>query len=402
MKIGHFADLHSQEKGYDEIAKCAGFIVERIEEEKPDLIVFSGDASHFRDIRMESRAARLIVETFSRLADIAPVAIVQGTASHDGRVPEILSMVHGFHEIHVASKPEQAYLMRDGSFSTEIPEPPFEPKAVISCLPTPTKEWWSRGNGGSITQTDMEISSALSAILAGFGGQAAQFPGIPHLFVFHGTARGAKLCNGAQMIGREIEIGFDQIELVRCDIGMFGHIHLPQEPFPGIFYAGSVYAVDIGEAATAHGFWMHELKDGERESVFHVTPTKKISRIESDFTGAESGEIAFFELLPDSYKDESVRVEIKVWQDEAAQISKEEISEMYRKAGAQEVDVRIIRVPRETVRSTEVTKAHGLPEKITILARTRGEEVPEGVLELAADLESLPAETVLERVGGVA
>lgn len=405
MRIAHIADIHSRPKDYDEVKKCLYFAGDRIEEERPDLIIHAGDAFDSRDIKLDSDAARLVFSFFSRMADIAPVAAVLGTNSHDGRAPEILSMVHGFHEIHVSSKPEQIYLMKGDHFIDELPEPPSEPKAVISLLPQPSKEWWSRSNGGSIAQGDMEISSALSAILAGFGGQAAQFRA-PHLFVYHGTARGAKFCNGQSMIGREIEIGFDQIELVRCDIGMFGHIHLPQEPFPGIFYAGSVYAVDIGEAATAHGFWMHELKDGERESVFHVTPTKKISRIESDFTGNDDDprdlDMVLYQLSPDEVKDASIRVELKVWQDQAAEFNKEKIREFYTTGGAQEVDVRIIRVPRETVRSAEVTKAHGLAEKITILARTRGEEVPEGVLELAADLESLPAETVLERVGGVA
>lgn len=389
FKVGHFADLHSKEKDIEEVAKCAGFIAKRMEEEKPDLIVFAGDASHSRDIRMESRAARLIVETFSRLADVAPVVIVQGTASHDGNVPEILSMVHGFHEIHVSSKPEQIYLLR-GHFLTEVYQPSdalkIEPSAVISLLPTPTKEWWSRGNGGSIAQSDMEISSALSAILAGFGGQAAQFRA-PHLFVFHGTARGAKLCNGQNMIGREIEIGFDQIELTRCDRGLFGHIHLPQEVFPGVFYAGSVYAVDIGEAGSAHGFWMHELLDnGEWESVFHVTPTRKVSQVKADMTAEgynlEAG------LSDVDFAQASVRVEIKAWQDDAAQIDRAAIEQQFKDRGASEVEIRIIRVPRETVRSANIMKLHSLRDKIKELASTRGEEVAESILEKADTLEA--------------
>lgn len=287
MRILHFSDAHIRDKDYDEIKKCLDFIAGEATREMPDLIVFSGDVFHSRDVRLDSQAARLAIAFFSHMANVAPVAAVLGTPSHDGRAPEILSMVRGRFPIHISTQPEQIYFLKEDGFTTldDAIEPLHGCDAVISLLPTPTKEWWARNNGGSISQTDQEISSALSAILAGFGGQAAQFPGVPHLFVFHGTARGAKLCNGQQLIGREIEIGFDQIELTRCDIGMFGHIHLPQEPFPGIFYAGSTYAVDIGEAATAHGFWMHELKNGERESVFHVTPTKKLAQVKADMTG---------------------------------------------------------------------------------------------------------------------
>lgn len=138
-------------------------------------------------------------------------------------------------------------------------------------------------------------------------------------------------------------------------------------------------------------------------SRFIETPTKKIAKVEHDYTtlkdADEASVLACFWSSMDEIKDASVRVELKVYQDEATKINKDEIESILKEGGAQEVEVKIIRVPRETVRSAEVTKAQGLPEKVTILAKTRGEEVPEGVLAKAQDLEAMPAEQILERVG---
>lgn len=402
MKCLHTADWHSRDKDLPEIEKCLNFLVNTAIIEKPDLIIHSGDFFHSRDIKAESAAAKLVMKRVSELADIAPIAAVQGTPLHDGRVPEILALVRGTYPIHVSTQPEQIYLL-DGKFTAEIPEPPYEPEVIISLCPQPTKEYWSQKFQSSVTESDMEIGAAMSGVFAGFGGMAAPFRA-PHIVCLHGTLRGARLFNNTQMIGREIEIGRDQLELCRADLYLCGHIHLNQEVYPRMFYSGSVYQVDIGEAASAHGFWIHDLMDnGEWESVFHVTPTKKTLRAPADMTGVESIDSTLYMHLcsfsTDEIKDASVRVEIKIYQDQAAELDKEKIQEFFTDQGATEVDLRIIRVPRETVRSAEVTRATGLPEKVSILAKTRGEEVPEGVLSKAHDLEAMPAEKILERVG---
>ena len=139
------------------------------------------------------------------------------------------------------------------------------------------------------------------------------------------------------------------------------------------------------------------------ESLFIETPAKKLFKVEADTTIEGAGLVDIEEALYRGGRfDGSVRVEIKVYQDQAQEIDRQKIEEQFKLSGASEVDIRIIRVPRETVRSTEVTKAVGLPEKVSILAKTRGEEVPDGVLAKAEMLEALPAEQILERVGGVA
>lgn len=255
MKILATADWHSRDKDIQEIEKCLSFLVETAREEKPDLIIHSGDFFHSRDVRLDSQAAKLVVRVVSDLADIAPIAAVLGTPSHDGRAPEILSMVRGRYPVHVATQPEQILLLSGTLASFADLEDYQQPDLVITMIPQPTKEFW-QGNG-SIRQTDQEIAQAMSAVFMGFGGMAAQFSA-PHILVMHGTAKGSKLCNGQNLIGKEIEVAREQIEMAQCDLAIFGHIHLPQEVFPRVFYSGSIYAVDIGEDGK-HGFYIHEI-----------------------------------------------------------------------------------------------------------------------------------------------
>lgn len=405
MKILHFADAHARDKDIDEIRKCLAHIITTAREEKPDLIVFAGDAFHSRNVKLDSQAAKLIMATFSDLSDIAPVAAVLGTPSHDGRAPEILSMVRGKYPVHVATQPEQIYFF-NGEFFTLDKAPQYvNMGAVISLCPQPTKEFW-QGNG-SIRQTDQEIAQAMSAVFAGFGGMAAQF-NCPHVLVGHFTVKGSQTSTGQVMIGREIEISKDQLELAHAELICLGHIHKAQQMGSGLcaYYSGSIYRENWGEVEDK-GFYLHEVTADSSctASMFVKTPTRNLYRIEADLTKdpqcVEQLDIA--KVYSGVEMQGSVRVEIRAYQDEAAAIDTAGITEALMDKGATEVDIRIIRVPRETVRSTEIMKAKGLPEKLEALARSRGEEVPAGVLDRARDLEGLPVETLMQTVGeGVA
>lgn len=401
MKILHFSDAHIRDRDFVECAKCLGFIVEKAQAEKPDLIIFAGDAFHARDVRLDSLPAKLVIGVFADLADIAPVVAVLGTPSHDGRAPEILNMVKGKHEIYVATQPTQICMIAGGMMPTSQIQAYARPDAVITLIPQPTKEFF--GKKGSIQQTDTEISLAMGQIFAGFGAMAAQYPDAPHILVGHFTVGGAVTSTGQVMIGREIEVSREQIGMANADLVCLGHIHKSQWIEPNIYYAGSIYRENWGEQE-AKGFMIHDLHHAGRESHFVETPTRKIRKIEIDTTTGGELDSLDLSIIPDIARNPiagaSVRVEIKTWQDDAAKIDQDAIRNLL--ADASEVDIRIIRVPRETVRSIEVTKAQGLAEKVKILAKTRGEEVPPGVLEKAQALEVLPAEKIMEQVGGMA
>ena len=399
MKILHFADLHARDKDIDEVSKCLGFIVSKAQEERPNLIVFAGDAFHSRDVKLDSEAARLVIRSFSQLADIAPVAAVIGTPSHDGKAPEILNMVRGKFPVHVSILPEQIYLFR-GAFLNSENATAITPEVVISMLPQPTKEYFSRTTESSIVEGDQEVGGLLGGVFMGFGAMADEFRA-PHILVGHFTVKGSVTSTGQQMIGREIEVTREALDLARADLVCLGHIHASQKIGNNVFYSGSVYRENFGEQEDK-GFYIHDI-GMLGDSRFIKTPTKRLMKREIDLTdggiieGLEKEELKIA-FSGNDFLDSHVRVEIKTYQDEAALIDRAAIEKLLIESGAESVDIRIIRVPRETVRSTEIMKLSTLRDKIEELAKTRGEGVPASILEKADLVERLPQEQILERV----
>jgi len=93
-----------------------------------------------------------------------------------------------------------------------------------------------------------------------------------------------------------------------------------------------------------------------------------------------------------------VRYEITCWQDEAHAVPVAEIEKATLAAGAASVDVRLIRIPRQTVRSEIVLKARTLREKLVAMAALRGEEVAESILLKADALEAMQADDLIKQV----
>ncbi len=96
-----------------------------------------------------------------------------------------------------------------------------------------------------------------------------------------------------------------------------------------------------------------------------------------------------------------IRVELKVYQDEAVKINKDEIETIL--AGAAEVDIRIIRIPRENIRSAQILKLSTLRDKIQEMAALKAETVPSSILSKADLLENLnPDQVFAHAIGGAA
>lgn len=391
MKILHFADAHLRDKDIDEAEKCLNFLIETARSEKVDLIISAGDTFDSQEIKLDSKSARLAIRVVSELADIAPVAIIIGTNSHDGKSPEILQFAKGIYPVHVSAVPEQVYFIKDGNAFRESGEG-YRPQAVITLIPQPSKQFFQTNSG--IADSDQEIGQAMSGLFAGFGVQAEGFD-CPHILIYHGTVSGSKLPNGQIITGLDISVTTEQIKLSRADAVLCGHIHLPQE-LPGrIFYSGSLFANNWGENH-AHGFYRHEIDALGLTSYFIKTPAKKLSRFSYDFT---EGEVLIVDVKPEGVAGSYVRLDYKVWQDEADKIDKEAITEIMKAAGALDVDIRIVRIPRQNVRSEAVLKAESLRDKIVKMAELKEEQVAESILVKAEYLENMSADELIEYGG---
>ena len=163
MRILHFADIHARDNDIDEIEKCLNAIVQAGWNHSPDLIVCVGDIFDSQNVKLDSKAAKLIFNVFTQLADIAPVAVVIGTPSHDGTAAEVLKHVKAKHQIRVSKRPEQFLLVRRNNGASFIDDPMLAEDdgvmAVISMVPTPTKQFFN--SASDIKGSDNEIAQAM-------------------------------------------------------------------------------------------------------------------------------------------------------------------------------------------------------------------------------------------------
>jgi exonuclease SbcD len=395
MKLLHTADWHTRDNDIEEITKCLLMLVDVARDEKPDLIIHAGDVFDNQHVRLDSKSSKLVFSIFSMLAMIAPIVAITGTKSHDGKTIDVMSQIKGKYPIYVADYPEQVALVK-GLF---VPlNTVTDPDVIISMVPTPTKQYWQEFGGKyeSAKETDAEVAQAMGAMLAGFGAEASMRPSAPHILVAHCQIGGAFLSETQQLVGQDIELSRDQIGYAEADLVCLGHIHYPQSIDPNIFYSGAVYAHDWGELHD-HGFYTHELTDGPTyllDSKFHRTPARKLIKLKTDLTnGGRSVE----SMMADGAWEYDiagafVRLEIKAWQDEADLLDLSAIRAAL--GAAQDVDIRLQRVPRETVRSAHLLELQALRDKIQEMALLRKEDVPEAILAKADMLETLDPDEI--------
>ena len=397
MKILHIADIHARDADIEEVERCLHHIVAIAHQYEPHLIINAGDTFDSRSVRLDSQAAKLVFRIFSELADIAPVAVITGTPSHDGEAVDVLKHINANHQMWVSKRPEQVYLL-DGCFS-RIPWP--EPcEVVISCIPQPTKQFFSTDL--DIKGSDAEIASAMGGIFAGFGAKAAEH-NAPHVLIGHFQVGGAMISETQILTGVDVEISKDQIALANADLVCLGHIHKSQKLGDNIFYSGSICRLNYGEL-DEKGVYIHTVNSDSIDSVFELTPTRKLVKLAHDLTveGAiDELDMVLYSFEPDEIKDGIVKCEFKVYTDQSEKLDKKTIEKFYLSAGAKEVDVSIIRVPRENVRSERILKLTTLREKLIEMAGLKEEIVPESILAKADILESETGDQIVARIASL-
>jgi len=417
LKVLHLADIHARDKDYGEVKKCLLAIVETAKEEKPDIIVHAGDTIDSQNIKLDSRSTKMIFDIFNQLADIAPVAVVIGTPSHDGHAVEVLKYMKAKYPIWVSEVPEMLYVY-EGNIHNFPAGVGKNPDAVISMIPTPTKKFFKNDDAG-IEQTDKEIGNAMSALFAGFGSQASKHE-CPHIMNAHFQVGGAYVSDSQQLkTGIDIEVSKDQLAMANADLLCFGHIHLAQEIMPNAFYSGEIRCMEYRKKPHKTGFYIHEIRkiDGldmksketsvlrPVESRFIETPSRKLVKAEIDLIGKSPlshtclASYILDEIGIDHIKDASVKIEIKVYQNDVEKIDKKQIEETLIEDGsAADVDVHPIIIPRVNVRSEKILHLETLPDKLKEMARLNEDTVPDAILSKAHILETQTHEDIIKQI----
>ncbi|HEX9972268.1 MAG TPA: metallophosphoesterase, partial [bacterium] len=293
-RILHFADVHAEEKNSEEIQRCLDFMVNAAEQKRPDVIICSGDVTNSQYLAADTKSAKMISRVFRQLSDVAPVAVVCGTFSHDGQTPELLKYVSGKNPIHVSTKPEQIFLVRSDVMVNGIAASSYMWEdgervsihggvcLVVTQIPPPTKENWKNRQGA---ETDNQnISQAMGAIFAGFNQMAKRFRA-PHILNGHFSMKGSKISETQTLPGTDIAIESVSLSMAQADINLLGHIHMAQgysiSPGKNAFHAGSIFRKDFGEQNQVKGFYIHDICDDNEPDrhEFIQTPTREMIQV---------------------------------------------------------------------------------------------------------------------------
>lgn len=402
MKILHTADWHLNRKDYDECVRCLMFLVDRAEEEKPDLIVIAGDIYDRQDTPLDSDPARLAMDAVRSLSDIAPVVILIGTYSHEGSASLLLRYADASGGRVLVSDPVMpgfAYL-HDGRLS---PLPWDKNDAVISLVPPLTKKFIKGLEDLSVEDSDLQAGQLLGAYLLGMGAEAHNYPEAAHILVGHWTVGGCNISDTQIMVGRDIELNHEQINMVGADLVCLGHIHYAQQIGKNIFYSGSLYRKDFGELDDK-GFWIHTIKEYDwsiKSSEFIKTPSRMLIKYEMDLTtmGPMDGESMLVDIMADpNMIGAFVRVNVKFNQDDEATIDFDAIQHAYKGAGAADVDIVKIRVPSTAVRSETILNMRTFSDKLEHYADIEGVLLTDGMRDAAAALETKSADEILATI----
>lgn len=399
LKIIHTADWHIQDSNHDEIAKCLSALIEKSMSLFPDLVVVAGDLTESRNTRLESRSAKTIVDTVTALSMAAPVVIVSGTPSHDGSCSELLNHIpfvgpRGGRVVHVSTSPEMLCLHNGEIFSFD-PDSPRKCDALISMLPTPTKQYFQTDSG--IQKSDHEIAIELNDVLAGLASMSSGID-CPHIHVGHYQVSGCYISETQTLTGVDIDIHPDQLLLLGADVICLGHIHKAQEMKHKAFYSGGITRNTFGEL-DMKGFYVHTISDSGTVSEFIDLPARELHIIRKDFLERPINIEEIKTEITANLSGSWVKISANVWADEAREINQADIERHFLDAGSDRVLIDLIRKPRETVRSESVTSAITLRDKVHEMARLRVEAIASGVLEKAGLLETMNSDALIASIG---
>jgi exonuclease SbcD len=384
LEVVHSSDWHWEA---DKIGKClasANFIISKCREFQPALHVISGDWWNRRQTLNDSSAVLPALEAIKSLADISPVAMILGNAEHDNPGSyEIFKDLDTKYPIHVADRAGSVWLTSSDLF---VPEKPTVPAALVHLFPFPTKSWFLAGRENlSIDESNRAIQEALRGIFAGMGAVSVGAD-CPAIFIGHCNVQGATLSSGQVLLGQDIMISKHDLELVGAQYYALGHIHKRQAITPVMRYAGSIYHNNFGETEPK-SFVVVEFGDDKSVTGAEIDiPSRPLSLHEATIQ-IDPDEIQVLDerWLDCDWDGAELRVRIHATKEQASAVTDDLVKGHY--PGAYSYQIERIIIPEERIRSTEITKARTLREKLTEFARSIEKTVDEETFVLADETE---------------
>ena len=397
MKIAHLSDLHCCRERAEEALISLRFFAEHIRTSPVDLVAISGDVWDASMLNTEASGFNRFVDAIRDIADLAPVAMIYGTPSHDtdGSL-DVFQKITCKYGITVL-EPGQAYgLLGNGSIVHLDGDIRWTPKAIILGIPEPRKKYLLAGNSAGSDETEETIRDAMHKMCFLLSAKRKEYREIPCILLYHGDVSGSTLQND-QTIERGTGIGItiDDLNDIDADYSALGHIHKPQQVgnLPA-YYAGSIYPKNFGETHKA-GFNMVELKVGDGNP--YGFPAK-VTRI--DFPHPQNIKIEITKTntfnpgenvreVKEVINGKKVWLEFTCTKEQRVFINPEaELQCLYQYGAVPGSRVTISDIPVETVRAAEITEVNTPGKKFEVWAENSNVKYDESMLKKIQSLES--------------
>ncbi|MCR5791356.1 MAG: metallophosphoesterase [Lachnospiraceae bacterium] len=303
MKILHTADWHigsfkgPEKDGVNlrslDTMNCLARMVDVAREEKPELVLVSGDIFDRAEIwqgrsHKEVLQARHIIMELSQIAE--DVIVMRGTPNHDSSeaFEELAAHFELVPNVKIIVTP-QVISLRD-----------FD----IAVLPGFERGTFRAKNPGLSKEKEHEVfTKELSNIVMGL--KAECYAEKASILMSHYTIPGCNAESGQLMMLTQFEpiLPPDVLSGAGFDLVAMGHIHRPQklDNVPNCFYSGAINALNFNDEGQERGFWIHEFgNDVVRRrrvywsSEFFKTPYREFITFhftDPDITAINTGDI---------------------------------------------------------------------------------------------------------------
>lgn len=262
MKIAHMADIHlselngpikdGQNARMMDTIRCMDYAVEKLVEERPDIILIAGDLFHKSKLWGDEmlKEINIAANWLRNLTSIAPVVLMFGTANHDN--------IKAFKNIS------------DMSISrlTVVTEPDFltintqSGNIQIAAVPGMDKGYFrTLFPGMDMTDENKAISEALGNVVLGIAAEADE--NIPKVLMAHYTVAGCELENGETVfLNNDVVLPIGALQASNYDLVCLGHIHkaqLVENCGRPVYYSGPLNGITFNEEGQEKGLWIHHI-----------------------------------------------------------------------------------------------------------------------------------------------
>jgi DNA repair exonuclease SbcCD nuclease subunit len=356
LKLIHASDAHIN-YDFENGKRAFDFLLQQIQEEQPDLLLFSGDLFDSA-VELHSPVVEYLIKFFIKVAKYCPINLVYGTPTHD--IPGSLDLFRDLrteNPIHVSDIPQG------------IPIDQF----YVWNFPPPMKDHY---------ETEDQFLGRLEKIKEDF----ARRDNVVKIFTGHLTVRGSVLPTGQVLYGKEYEVDSETLGSLGADYYGLGHIHNWKQRwntgYP-IRYAGSMLYCNHGDIAEK-GIFIVEFDPSGAAQIRRVKiPVSAKATVVGNY-----GEKIEVEKLIEQYQGHDLRIVVK----EVPPADRDRVKEdLLKGLGDLQDHFRSVKVE---IRSTSTMKprvemeGRNLLQKVEAWMENEGIEFTEGIRDKVGMIEN--------------